>query len=308
MNIFLNLFILSLISILFYSIYIRFFKKASQYEREEGLSSHKIKNGTITMGGIFFLILPLIFLINNLKILQIFITSLLYGLIGFIDDLLIIIKKNNKGINPNIKLLLETIIAIISFIFYLNINDTTTLNLYFFQFDIKWLFGLFILFFLNASANAFNLTDGIDGLCGGLSLLLSIAFILIAYEKKEYEIMYLISIVSIPLFVFWCFNIPKAYLFMGDTGSLFLGVFYSMIALYLNAIFAFIIMALIFIFEVLSVIIQVTYYKKKHKRIFKMAPFHHHLEAIGKKEWEIDLIFFIIEFFLISIVLIFHLY
>ena len=81
-----------------------------------------------------------------------------------------------------------------------------------------------------------------------------------------------------------------------------------MIALYLNAIFAFIIMALIFIFEVLSVIIQVTYYKKKHKRIFKMAPFHHHLEAIGKKEWEIDLIFFIIEFFLISIVLIFHLY
>ena len=120
--------------------------------------------------------------------------------------------------------------------------------------------------------------------------------------------MYLISIVSIPLFVFWCFNIPKAYLFMGDTGSLFLGVFYSMIALYLNAIFAFIIMALIFIFEVLSVIIQVTYYKKKHKRIFKMAPFHHHLEAIGKKEWEIDLIFFIIEFFLISIVLIFHLY
>ena len=99
--------------------------------------------------------------------------------------------------------------------------------------------------------------------------------------------MYLISIVSIPLFVFWCFNIPKAYLFMGDTGSLFLGVFYSMIALYLNAIFAFIIMALIFIFEVLSVIIQVTSFKLTGKRVFKMSPIHHHFELCGYNEKQI---------------------
>ena len=309
MNIFLSLFILSLLSTFCYSIYIRIFKGVSQTEREEGLLSHKRKNGTITIGGIFFLILPLIFLTKDLKTLQIFITALLYGIIGLIDDLLIVVKKNNKGIGANLKLFMETIIASISFIIYLNINDNTVLNLYFFSIDIKWIFGMFLLFYLNASANAFNLTDGIDGLCGGLSILISIAFIINAYKKKEYQIMYLICIVSIPLFIFWCFNLPKAFLFMGDTGSLFLGSFYAMISIYLDSILGFIIMALLFIFEVLSVIIQVFYFKKTNgKRLFKMAPFHHHLESIGINEIKIDLLFYLIEIVLIIIVFLCHLF
>ena len=309
MNIFLSLFLLSLLSTFCYSLYIRLFRKVSQTEREEGLSSHKRKNGTITIGGIFFLLLPLIFITKDLKILQIFITAFLYGIIGFIDDLLIVIKRNNKGIGPNLKLLLETIIAGISFFIYLRINENTILNLYFFSIDIKWAFGLFLLFYLDASANAFNLTDGVDGLCGGLSLLISLAFIFIAFKKKEYQIMYLISIVFIPLFIFWCFNLPKAFLFMGDTGSLFLGSFYAMISIYLNSILGFIIMALIFIFEVLSVIIQVFYFKKTNgKRLFKMAPFHHHLESIGLNEIKIDLLFYLIEIVLIGIELWCHLF
>lgn len=300
--------LLFILSIFLYSLYIRLFKKARQYEREEGLESHKIKNGTITMGGIIFAILPPFFIFYNEKTIPIVIIIILYFSIGFIDDLLIIINKNNLGIMPTVKLFLEVLIAGFAFYMILKSGRSTIIDFKLFSFDIKWMYGLLILFILAASSNSFNLVDGVDGLCAGLSLIIHITLIVIAFNKKEYEILWLLITILIPLFVFWCFNYPKAFLFMGDTGSLFLGGLYGIVAIYLDSILAFIILAIPFIFETLSVIIQVFYYKKTKKRIFKMAPFHHHLELCRISEFKIDLLFYFVEAVMAFIVLYFNLY
>ncbi len=304
-----NLLLLTLLSVFLYAVYVKVFKRARQYEREDGLASHQQKNGTITMGGIIFVVLPLFFIQYDAKTISIAITMFLYGLLGFIDDLLITIKHNNKGIPPTLKLILQILIAGITFIIYLQSGCSTILDLKIIKIDIRWVFGLVILGLLASATNAFNLTDGVDGLCAGLSLLVSLAFIYIAILKKEETIAYMILCVSLPLFVFWCFNLPKAFLFMGDTGSLCLGAFYAMIAIYLQSLVAYIILVSLFIFETISVILQVFYYKKTGgKRIFKMAPFHHHLEACGWKEITIDLLFYLIQIVLIIMVMTCHLY
>lgn len=301
-----NLLFLALLSVFLYTLYIKSFRSIKQYEREEGLESHKKKTGTITMGGIIFVLVPLFFIFYDSKTINIAITIFLYGVLGFIDDILIVIKKNNNGIPAIIKLILQIIIAGISFALYLDTDLNTSISLFNYRIDIKWIFGLLILFLLTSSTNAFNITDGVDGLCSGLSLLLSLAFLYIAYQKKEYTICYMIVCIMIPLFIFWCFNYPKAFLFMGDTGSLFLGAFYAMLAIYLDALIPFIIMAGLFVFETLSVILQVYYYKKTNgKRLFKMAPFHHHLEASGFKEIYVDLLFYLIQIILIAITIFF---
>ncbi len=295
---------LSLFAIFCYSIYIRLFKKASQYERALGLESHKIKNGTITMGGIIFVILPLFFIEYDIKTICIVVAVSLFGLIGFIDDLLIIIKKNNDGINPTVKLLLQIIISSICFYLYLSSNLNTTIKLLRYTFDLKWGYGMLILFVLVSSGNAFNITDGIDGLCSGLTLIMSIALIYIAFQKREYSIAYLLVSYDIAIFCFWCFNIPKANLFMGDTGSLALGSLMGIASVVLDVVYEYIFLAIPFIFETLSVIIQVIYFKlTKGKRIFRMAPFHHHLEACGLKELQIDILFYVIEIILVIIVI-----
>ncbi len=298
--------ILALLSVFLYSLYIRNFKRIKQYERDEGPKSHKSKSGTITMGGIIFMILPLFFLNYDRKTLNIVLTILMYGLLGLVDDLLIIIKHSNKGIPPSLKLLLQVIIAAVSFFMYLSLNLDTTISLFNFTIDLKWSFGLLMLLVLTSSTNAFNLTDGIDGLLSGLSLLISIPFIIICINKNEFNLLYMIICVDICVFVFWCFNYPKAFLFMGDTGSLFLGAFYAMLGIYLDNLLLFIFLASIIIFETISVILQVIYFKKtKGKRLFKMAPFHHHLEAIGFKEVEVDLLFYILEVIIIAIAIFF---
>ena len=207
------------------------------------------------------------------------------------------------------KLLFQVIISAIAFYFYLKLDMPTSISFFGYDINIKWVYGMLILFILVASTNAFNLTDGIDGLCGGISLLMGIPFYFVAILKGEYEISFIILSLEITLFVFWCFNFPKAYLFMGDTGSLFLGAFYAMIGIILNELTMFFILALPYIFETLSVIIQVLYFKlTKGKRFFKMAPFHHHLEEKGYSELKIDLIFYMIELFLILIVYFFKIY
>ncbi len=302
-----RLLILALCSVFLYTFYIRFFKRIQQYEREEGLISHRSKTGTITMGGIIFVILPLFFIFYDLKTMNIALTIFLYGCLGFVDDLLITLKHNNKGISPTVKLILQIGIAGISFVLFLESNMSTKIDLFGYSLDIRWIYGLLMLGILTSSTNAFNLTDGVDGLCSGLSLLLSLGFLYISYQKKEWSIFYMIICIMIPLFIFWCLNYPKAFLFMGDTGSLFLGAFYAMLALYLNAIVPFILMGALFIFETLSVILQVWYYKRTNgKRIFKMAPFHHHLEACGYSELKVDFIFYGIQILLIVLMVLFY--
>lgn len=282
--------LLILVTIFSYAIYIRYFNKIRQYEREEGLRRHQLKSGTVTMGGIIFMLIPLFFIPYSNNTIGIVLTMISFAILGFFDDLLIIIKKNNDGLKPLFKLIIEIIISAIFYILFIK------------KFNL--LYFIFIIFFLTSSVNAFNLTDGIDGLCSGLSIIMSIPFIYIAYKKGMFDVMYLLVAYSLAIFVFWCFNLPKAYLFMGDVGSLGLGALYSLVSIYLNEIKIFILLSIIFIFEVVSVLIQVIYYKKTKKRIFKMSPFHHHLESIGYSENKIDLIFYLIEILLSIITII----
>ena len=291
---------LALLSVFMYSLYVKCFKMLSQTERTLGLSSHKKKNGTITMGGILFLVLPLFFVPYSEETNMILFATIGFGILGVIDDLLIIILKKNDGLTPAFKILVEILIAGIVFFFYLKNKNNTVLSLFGFQMDIKWFFGIIILWLLLASSNAWNLMDGVDGLCAGCSLIFGIGLMILAYQMQKKDIFYLLLCFHIVLFVFWCFNFPKAFLFMGDVGSLGLGAFYAITSIYLNSVSAFILMAGLFIFETLSVILQVFYFKRtKGKRLFKMAPFHHHLEACGLKEIHIDLIFYAIQVILV---------
>ncbi|MDE7264473.1 MAG: phospho-N-acetylmuramoyl-pentapeptide-transferase [Anaeroplasmataceae bacterium] len=299
-----KLLILSLASVFLYSIYVKVFKKASQTERALGLDSHKKKNGTITMGGIIFLVLPLFFIPYSKETSIILFVTLGFGILGVIDDLLIVFLKRNDGISPAIKLIIEILISGVAFFFYLKNNHSPVLELFHFKIQMKWVFGLLILWLLVSSSNAWNLMDGVDGLCAGCSLIFGIALMIISYKEQKWEILYMLLAFHITLFVFWCFNLPKAFLFMGDVGSLGLGAFYAITCIYLNSILAFVVMAGLFIFETLSVILQVLYFKKtKGKRLFKMAPFHHHLEACGFKEIQVDLLFYMIQIILVILAL-----
>lgn len=296
----------SLLSVFLYSVYVKCFKRLSQTERALGLESHKKKNGTITMGGIIFLVLPLFFVPYTKETSIILFATLGFGLLGFIDDLLIVILKKNDGLSPLVKILIEIVISGIVFYFYLQSQNSTSLNLFGLTINIKWIFGIFLLWLMVASSNAWNLMDGVDGLCAGCSLLFGIGLMLIAYKQKNFAIFQMLLAFHISLFVFWCFNLPKAFLFMGDVGALGLGVFYALTSIYLDSLAAFVIMAGLFVFESLSVILQVTYFKQtKGKRLFKMAPFHHHLEACGLKELQIDLIFYGIQMVLVLLALYF---
>lgn len=293
---------LSLVSVFFYSIYVKCFRKLSQTERAEGLASHQKKNGTITMGGILFIVLPLFFVDYSPDCQMIILAMVGFGVLGVVDDLLIVFLKKNDGIPATIKLVIEIAISAVIFYFYLSACKSTSLDFGLFSIDLKWFFGVFILWFITASSNAWNLMDGVDGLCAGCSLMVGIGLMYISYRNRQMDIFYFLLALHITLFIFWCFNLPKAFLFMGDVGSLALGAVYALCSIYLNAILPFTIMAALYIWETLSVIMQVAYFKKTGgKRIFKMAPFHHHLEASGLKEIHIDLLFYLIQFILVMV-------
>lgn len=273
--------------------------KVGQIERELGLRSHKAKNNTPTLGGISFLIVTsLIFTFISLfnkfdfKItLLILLPFISYGMLGLFDDLMIIKYKDNKGINPILKFLIQILVASIYFVIYLSLNLSTKFDLIFFEIDLKFLYGIFILLAFSGFSNATNLTDGIDGLLAGTFLIAISFFFFFSYYI---EVSYFIGILFSSLIVFFYFNYPKAKIFMGNVGSLSLGGALVSIAIIMKMELALFIVGFLYVIEALSVIIQVTYFKiSKGKRIFKMAPIHHHFEIVFKSEILTLLVFYI---------------
>ena len=294
-----------LISFLFISFLISYQKKRKlgQTEREEGPASHKKKNNTPIFGGIgfivsYFIIFTILLLINQIDLilyLLIIFPMLSYGFLGFIDDLLILKNKKNEGIRPNIKFLIQIIIAVIYFIIYLLFNFDTTIDFLFFDLDIKFLYGIFILLSFSGFTNATNLTDGIDGLLAGTFSIILIGLYFIINEN----IMNLsIAIIFSGMCSFLYFNLPKAKIFMGDTGSLAIGaLFVSLMVISKLEIFIFM-FGFVYLIETLSVILQVGYFKiTKGKRLFKMAPLHHHFEIVYNSEIKTLLLFYLITIF-----------
>jgi phospho-N-acetylmuramoyl-pentapeptide-transferase len=271
--------------------------------------THIKKKGTPTMGGLIFIIpsiLITLFFIYMKKInfnynLGIVMFSFIgYALIGFIDDFLIIIRNNNKGLKENQKMLLQMIIATIFFYMFMAAGNEPLLWVHTIglKLNIGWLYGIFILLVLVSSSNAVNITDGLDGLATGLSIISFLTFGLITWNTGWLDgyqsIAIFIFILIGTLLGFLVFNASPAKVFMGDTGSLALGATMGAIAIITRHELLLVLIGIVFVIETLSCVIQRYYYKMTKKRIFPMTPIHHTFEKIGWSEGDIVKLFWII--------------
>lgn len=285
--------------------------KVGQIERDDGPQSHLKKQGTPTMGGIIIIATMIIVVtgmyiyLNSVnqaeiahKLLPMLILTIGFGIVGFIDDFKKLVLKNTKGLKPSYKmfgLLLISVAFVVYLVYGLQIGTDTyipiaktyvTLPIYFYiPFAILVILG---------TTNAINLTDGIDGLSSSVSSLIITTLTIIGIQNSWPEIGFFGSSVIGATLGFLMFNLHPAKVFMGDTGSLLLGGVISGMALYLQMPLLLIVIALIPVLETISVMMQVAYFKKTGKRIFKMAPLHHHFELSGWSENKVVIIFCLI--------------
>ena len=279
--------------------------KFGQAIREEGPQSHMHKKGTPTMGGISFIIAIVISLIvamfldsSNIKYYVLFIyTTISFSIIGYIDDMLIVVKKKNDGLAPRKKLMLQIIFSVIFYILVTFIyKDVNYIHIPVFDYNlnISYFYIIFLVFWQTGFSNAVNLTDGLDGLATSVTIITTSTFALLAYKENNFPVLVFCLTIVGALVGFLLFNRNPAKIFMGDTGSLALGGILAAISVILHKEVAFLFIGLVYILETLSVIIQVAYFKKTGKRIFKMSPLHHHFELSGYGEVKTVYIFVII--------------
>ena len=281
--------------------------KFGQIEREEGLESHKAKGGTPTMGGIVFILCAvLVVYILNFSFFQNPYINLLtfafvgYGLIGFLDDYLIVVRKTNEGLKPIYKYALQSVMAIAFYMlakyFIPDFDTSISIPLLHMNVDLGWFYPVLVYIMFTAESNAVNLTDGLDGLATGLSMIATSVFVIFAIMNKNYEIAIYAMIIVGALLGFLYFNYHPARIFMGDTGSLALGGMLAALAVLTNQELLLILIGGVFLMETLSVVIQVVSFKTRGKRVFKMAPIHHHFEMLGWTEQQVVISFWFLGF------------
>lgn len=271
--------------------------------RDEGPKWHEKKSGTPTMGGVVFVLSTVISTLwvacwqNQLnKLIWILLISLLgYGIIGFLDDGIKLFYKRNLGLKAWQKFALQILIAVIiigiaatdhfSFGLYVPFIGTVTSVVLFTIFEIFWLVGF---------SNAVNLSDGLDGLATGLSIIAYATYAYLALKQKNFAVLIFCMSVIGGLISFFIFNHKPAKIFMGDAGSLALGGGLAAVSLFLNRPWSLLLIGIVFVCETASVILQVISYQTTGKRIFKMTPIHHHFEMLGYSEWKVDIIFWIV--------------
>ncbi len=274
---------------------------------------HSGKQGTPTLGGIIFIVPTIITMIvlylrgsleisaSLLIILFVFIS---YGLLGLVDDLKKIRERNNKGLSILQKLIIQVLIALVFFYIHMRGGGDPTvwissLNI---KINLGWFYGAFILFLLVGSSNAVNLTDGLDGLAGGLCAIAFLSFGIISWGTpwaEGYQEMAIFCFILVgSLLGFLVFNTHPAKVFMGDVGSLALGSTLGAIAILTRHELLLAVIGGVFVVETLSSIIQITAIKRFHKKVFLMAPIHHHFEKLGWEETDIVKLFWIIGFML----------
>lgn len=273
--------------------------KFGQEIRKDGPKTHLIKGGTPTMGGVVFIIVPLLVLLvldhkafASKEMLLVAMAYVGYGLIGFLDDYIIVVKKDNVGLRPGMKFLLQSILAVAFYLFYRNIASSTVyIPLLDQTLDLGWLYFVLVYIMFTAESNAVNLTDGLDGLSAGTVIIAISPYVIFALLQDNKDLAMLLLAVVGALLGYLRYNLHPAKIFMGDTGSLALGGLLAATAMVLKQELLLVIIGGVFLLEVLSVVIQVTSYKLTKKRVFKMAPLHHHFELSGFKETQVVLIF-----------------
>lgn len=289
--------------------------KVGQIERDDGPASHLKKQGTPTMGGIIIIFSMLIATIATAVYLQatgdgelaqnlipILLLTMGFGLIGFIDDFKKLVLKNTEGLKPSYKMLGLLVISV-AFVIYLiqgtDLGTETYIPILKQYITLPmYIYVPAAICVILATTNAVNLTDGIDGLSSSISTIIITCLTVIGMLHGVTEVYIFGSIVIGAVLGFLIFNLHPAKVFMGDTGSLLLGGVISAIALYLKMPLILLVIALIPVLETVSVIMQIMYFKKTGKRIFKMAPLHHHFELSGWKENKVVIVFSIITLLL----------
>lgn len=284
--------------------------KMGQTEREDGVKSHLKKAGTPTMGGVIILgsivLTSVLYIKDYPKIIPILFVTLGFGLIGFLDDYLKVVMKRSDGLFPKQKMGLQILVTAV-FAFYMVKTETPMGWLIPFSggeyVDWGWLSVPLMFIVIIGTVNGVNFTDGLDGLASSVTVLVATFFTVVAIGTKSGIEPITCAVVG-ALLGFLLFNVYPASVFMGDTGSLALGGFVASTAYMLQMPFFIVIVGLIYLIEVLSVMIQVAYFKKTGgKRIFKMAPIHHHFELCGWSETRVVAVFSIITAILCLIAL-----
>ncbi|MDO4977204.1 MAG: phospho-N-acetylmuramoyl-pentapeptide-transferase [Eubacteriales bacterium] len=276
--------------------------KFGQFIREEGPESHQKKSGTPTMGGILFLVgivLGSVFYVKSFpQILPILLVTLGFGVIGFLDDYIKVVMKRNLGLTEIQKLAGQLVVSVLFAFYLVKYSGLGTDILIPFlsgkSIDLGILYIPVVLFVVIGTANGANFTDGLDGLASSVTTVIAV-FITVASMGMKAGIQPIAAAVIGALLGFLCFNTHPAKVFMGDTGSLALGGFVAASAFMLKMPLFLPIIAFIYFGEVLSVIIQVSYYKRTKKRVFKMAPIHHHFELCGWPETKVVSIFTVVS-------------
>ncbi|CAI2681875.1 phospho-N-acetylmuramoyl-pentapeptide-transferase [Apilactobacillus apinorum] len=292
-----------IITVVFMPSLIGYFRRKheGQMIREEGPKWHEVKSGTPTMGGLLFIIAIIIasivggaitHFINPTLLILIFIL-VLYGLLGMWDDSIKLFRRQNEGLKAWQKLAGQVFGGLIFTLVYAN-HFPMALKLPFLgDFHLGWFYAIFIIFYLTGFSNAVNLTDGLDGLVSGLSIIAFLAYAIVAIHQHQMDVAIFCFAVVGALCAFMIYNHKPAKIFMGDMGSLALGGSLAAVSILVHHELSLIWIGFMFVMETLSVIIQVASFKLTGKRIFKMSPIHHHFEMLGWSEWKIDIVFWI---------------
>ncbi|MDG3131583.1 phospho-N-acetylmuramoyl-pentapeptide-transferase [Streptococcus suis] len=284
-------------------------KRIEGQQMHEDVKQHQFKAGTPTMGGTVFLVVAIItsFLVAVYSrlltgaVLAILFILALYGLVGFLDDFLKIFRKINEGLNPKQKLALQIIGGLVFYFVHVQQAGSGVLNVFGYLIHLGPLYILFVLFWLVGFSNAVNLTDGIDGLAS-ISVAISLTtYSIIAFVQNQFDVLLVCVTMIGALLGFFVFNHKPAKIFMGDVGSLALGGMLATISIALHVEWTLLFIGFVYVLETSSVMLQVSYFKYSKKRfgegrrIFRMTPFHHHLELGGLtgkdekwSEWKVD--------------------
>lgn len=274
---------------------------------------HLKKEGTPTMGGLIFIVPTIVVILllclrNNIEFnvnlkITLFVFAA-YALLGFIDDFTKLKFKNNKGLSITTKLLAQTFIALVFFYIYMSNGGepTVVITSLGIKLNLGWLYGIFILFLLVGTTNAVNISDGLDGLAGGLSFMAFFAFGIISWGttwvEGNIEIAVFCFILLGSILAFLVYNTNPAKVFMGDTGSLALGGALATVAILTRHELSLAVVGGVFVIEALSSIVQIIAIRKFKRKIFLMAPIHHHFEKLGWEERDIVKMFWIVGFLL----------
>lgn len=284
-------------------------KRIEGQQMHEDVKQHQFKAGTPTMGGTVFLVVSVLvtlifaasFQMLTGGVLGILFILALYGLVGFLDDFLKIFRKINEGLNPKQKLALQILGGLVFYFVHVRGSGGGELNVFGHIINLGVLYLPFVLFWLVGFSNAVNLTDGIDGLASISVVISLLAYSVIAYNEQKFDILLVCVTMIGGLLGFFVYNRKPAKIFMGDVGSLALGGMLATISIALRQEWTLLLIGLVYVIETSSVMLQVSYFKYTKKRfgegrrIFRMTPFHHHLELGGLtgkhgkwSEWKVD--------------------